>query len=128
MSPLVEEWVRKAVADLQTAKREARVRRNPNLDAVCFHAQQAVEKMLKARLALMRRDIPRTHDLTQLLDALLDAEPLWEAWRPALDELVSYAVEFRYPGEMATVDMAKQALKSGVRICKEIDASLISES
>ena len=82
MSPLAEEWMSKAAADLQTAKREARVRRNPNFDAVCFHAQQAVEKMLKARLASMRRNIPRTHDLTQLLDALLDAEPLWDAWRP----------------------------------------------
>jgi len=124
MSPLVDEWVRKAVADLQTAKRESRVRRNPNFDAVCFHAQQAVEKMLKAKLASKRRDIPRTHDLTQLLDFVLDTEPLWEAWRPALDELVSYAVEFRYPGEMATRDMAKQALKSAVAICKEIRDSL----
>ena len=124
MHPLVEEWVRKAVADLQTAKRESRVRRNPNFDAVCFHAQQAVEKMLKARLSSMKRDIPRTHDLTQLLDALLDAEPLWEVWKPALDELVSYAVEFRYPGEMATRDMAKQALKSAVAICKAIQGSL----
>jgi HEPN domain-containing protein len=124
MNPLVEEWVRKAFADLRTAKRESLVRRNPNFDAVCFHAQQAVEKMLKARLALMRRDIPRTHDLTRLLDALLDAEPLWEAWRPALDELVSYAVEFRYPGEMATKEMAKQALKSAVIICSEIRGSL----
>lgn len=124
MNPLVEEWVRKAVADLQTAKRESRVRRNPNFDAVCFHAQQAVEKMLKAKLASMRRDIPRTYDLTQLLDALLDAEPLWEVWKPALDELVSYAVEFRYPGEMATRGMAKQALKSAVAICKEIQGSL----
>ena len=114
----------KAAADLQTAKREARVRRNPNFDAVCFHAQQAVEKMLKARLASMCRDIPRTHDLAQLLDRLLDAEPLWASWRPALDELVAYAVEFRYPGEMATRDMAKQALKSAVAICKEIRGSL----
>ena len=128
MSPLVDVWLRKAVADLQTAKRESRVRRSANFDAVCFHAQQAVEKMLKAKLASERRDIPRTHDLTQLLDFVLDTEPLWEAWRPALDELVSYAVEFRYPGEMATRDMAKQALKSAVQICKEIDASLNSES
>lgn len=128
MNPLVEEWVRKAAADLQTAKREARVRRNPNFDAVCFHAQQAVEKMLKARLASRRRDIPRTHDLTQLLDALLDAAPLWEVWRPALDELVSYAVEFRYPGEMATKEMAKHALNKAVAICGEIHASLNSDS
>jgi HEPN domain-containing protein len=126
MNPLVEEWVLKATADLQTAKREARVQRNPDFDAVCFHSQQGVEKMLKAKLALMRREIPRTHDLTQLLDALLDVEPLWEAWRGALDELVSYAVEFRYPGEMATRGMAKQALKSAIVICKEIKMSLDS--
>ena len=124
MNPLVEEWVCKATADLQTAKREARVRRNLNCDAVCFHAQQAVEKMLKAKLASIRRDIPRTHDLTQLLDSMLDVEPIWEAWRSALDELVSYAVEFRYPGEVATREMAKQALKSAVTICKEIRGSL----
>ena len=124
MNPLVEEWVLKAAADLRTAKREARVRRAPNFDAVCFHSQQGVEKMLKAKLESMRRDIPRTHDLAQLLDALLGVEPLWGAWRPALDELVSYAVEFRYPGEMATRDMAKQALKNAVTICKEIQGSL----
>ena len=124
MNPLVEEWILKATADLQTAKREARVRRNPNFDAVCFHSQQSVEKLLKAKLASLRRDIPRTHDLVQLLDAVLDVEPLWEAWKPALDELVSYAVEFRYPGEMATRDMAKQALKSAHVICKEIRGSL----
>jgi len=66
MNPLVEEWVRKACADLQTAKREARVRQDPNFDAVFFHAQQAMEKLLKARLASLRRDIPRTHDLANL--------------------------------------------------------------
>ena len=124
MNPLAEEWVSKAVADLHTAKREARVRRNPNLDAVCFHAQQAVEKMLKAKLAASGRDTPRTHDLTQLLETVVDLEPIWESWRGALDELVAYAVEFRYPGEMATRDMAKQALKSAVAICKEIRGSL----
>jgi len=128
MNPLVEEWVRKAAADLQTARREARVRRNPNFDAVCFHAQQAVEKMLKAKLASLHRDIPRTHDLTQLLDLVLDKEPLWAAWRSALDELVAYAVEFRYPGEMATREMANCALKSANRICKEAKIFLRSAS
>ena len=51
MNPLVKEWMRKAEADLQTAKRESRVRKNPNYDAVCFHSQQAVEKLFKAKLA-----------------------------------------------------------------------------
>ena len=128
MNPLVEEWVTKSAADLRTAKREARVKKDPNYDAVCFHSQQAVEKLFKAKLVSLRRDIPRTHDLTQLLDGLLDAEPLWDAWRPALDELVAYAVEFRYPGETASQAMAKRALKSAVEICKEVHKSLFSVS
>ena len=124
MNPIVEECAAKALADLETARREARVRRNPNFDAVCFHAQQAVEKLLKARLAAARRRIPRTHDLAQLLDAVVDLEPLWETWRTELNELVAFAVEFRYPGEAATKDMAKRALMNANAICKEIRLKL----
>jgi HEPN domain-containing protein len=50
MKRLALEWVDKAEADFHTAEREARARRNPNHDAVCFHAQQCIEKHLKARL------------------------------------------------------------------------------
>ncbi len=37
-------------------------------DVIGFHAQQAVEKMLKAMLALSSIRYGRTHDLTELLD------------------------------------------------------------
>jgi len=50
MKPLTSEWVEKAEGDLATAKREIRVRKAPNFDAVCFHAQQCAEKYLKALL------------------------------------------------------------------------------
>jgi HEPN domain-containing protein len=43
MNPLTHEWVDKAKADLRTAKREYRVKVEPNFDAVCFHSQQAAE-------------------------------------------------------------------------------------
>ena len=89
-----------------------------------FTPQQAVEKLLKARLAASRRRIPRTHDLAQLLDAVVDLEPLWETWRTELNELVAFAVEFRYPGEAATKDMAKRALMNANAICKEIRLKL----
>lgn len=48
MNPLTLEWFDKAEGDLATASREIRARRKPNYDAVCFHAQQAAEKYLKA--------------------------------------------------------------------------------
>lgn len=44
MKELVAEWIKKAEADAGTARREAAVKEAPNWDAVCFHAQQAVEK------------------------------------------------------------------------------------
>ena len=50
MRALAAEWIRKAEADAGTARREAAVKENPNWDAVCFHAQQAVEKYIKALL------------------------------------------------------------------------------
>ena len=50
MNDLVKEWINKAEGDRQTARREVSVIVSPNWDAVCFHAQQAVEKYLKALL------------------------------------------------------------------------------
>ena len=50
MKPLTSEWVEKAEADRSTARRELRVRKAPNFDAVCFHSQQCAEKYLKAVL------------------------------------------------------------------------------
>ena len=61
-----------------------------------FHAQQAVEKSLKAVLSSHAIEFRRTHDLATLLDLLqdngLEAPPAAD-W---LDELNPYAVEARY--------------------------------
>jgi len=72
----------------------------PQTDAAGFHLQQAVEKAVKAWLALKAVDYPRTHDLSLLLGLLEDRaesiEPFW-----SLLELNPFAVQFRYelPGE-----------------------------
>ena len=110
MKPAVREWIEKAEADFISAGREYRARKQPNFDAACFFAQQCVEKYLKARLVQAGRVVPKTHDLSTLLDLVLSLEPLWEVVRTRLETLTSYAVVFRYPGESATRDMAKTAL------------------
>ena len=71
MNALVTEWINKGEGDRCTAKRESEVIDAPNWDAVCFHAQQAVEKYLKALMQQEEFPISRTHDLTQLLRSLL---------------------------------------------------------
>ena len=61
-----------------------------------FHAQQAVEKALKAWLTIVGVEYPRTHDLEELLELLEEhAEPILEAFYDLVD-LTDFAVQFRY--------------------------------
>lgn len=111
MPPDVAEWITKAEADWATAQREFRVRRRANYDAVCFHAQQSVEKYLKARLIIAAINFPKTHDLVALLALVQKVEPLWLPWKEHLARLTHYAVTVRYPGESAERADAAEALK-----------------
>ena len=70
MNPLTVEWIDKAEGDFTTALRELRARKSPNYDGACFHAQQCVEKYLKARLQESGIAFSKTHNLTVLLDLL----------------------------------------------------------
>ena len=109
MTPLLREWVAKAEGDFNSCQREIRARQHPNHDSACFHAQQCVEKYFKAHLQRANIAFPKTHDLEQLLDLLLPLEPQWESLRPAIAQLTSYAVVFRYPGITASKADARLA-------------------
>lgn len=114
MKPLTHEWVTKAEGDFAVMEREARVRKNPNYDAIAFHAQQCAEKYLKARLCEAEIEFPKIHILPALLNLVLSAEPLWESFRESLIRLTNFAVKFRYPGESANKEIAAEARK----LCK----------
>lgn len=80
MKPLTAEWLDKAEGDFAVKERGSRVRRNPAHHIVCFHAQQCVEKYLKARLCHTGAEAGRLHGLVALLERVLACEPLWEAF------------------------------------------------
>ena len=62
----VERWLRKAANDLRTG--ETMVSVDPAVtDTACFHAQQCVEKCLKAFLTFAQRHVEKTHSLPRLL-------------------------------------------------------------
>ncbi|MEO8233610.1 MAG: HEPN domain-containing protein [Ignavibacteriota bacterium] len=72
---------------------------NPEVfdDAVFgFHAQQAVEKILKAILTFNGIEYKRTHDLQTLFLQTDDAGVEFSIEIKNLEELTSFAVEFRY--------------------------------
>lgn len=116
MKLLTEEWVAKAEGDFATAGRELRARKNANYDAVCFHAQQCVEKYLKAVLQENEIEFGRTHNLSALLDKVVQSYPFLETIRPSLHLLNAFAIDFRYPGESADKELAGKAYQ----LCREV--------
>ena len=109
MQPATSEWVAKAEGDFTTALREYRARKSPNYDAACFHAQQCAEKYLKALLQEENIAFDKTHDLVKLLSLLPTMIGL-AALRGNLAMLSAAAVEYRYPGECAIRETAKESI------------------
>ncbi len=105
----VRDWVVKAEEDYAAVRTLIQKRRPFLNDVVCFHAQQCVEKYLKALLTSRRIAFPKTHDLLDLLELVKSKAITLELLRPDLTYLQPYAVEFRYPGEGAS---RKEALRS----------------
>ncbi len=116
MLPLTAEWVEKAEEDLQVVKRELRARVNPAYGAACFHAQQCVEKYLKALLTESGGAFPLTHNLVALMHLVSASDPTWALLHPDLVVLTLYSVAIRYPGATANRTTAKDAMK----ICREV--------
>ena len=124
MKASTREWVAKAEEDFSVSCLLARPRKKSLWSPVCFHAQQCVEKYLKARLNEASLPLKRTHDLEQLLNQALVVEPLWAAFRTALKRLNDAAIVPRYPGAVFTKAEAQRALKTCRSFRKEGRLSL----
>jgi HEPN domain-containing protein len=65
-------------------------------EIVGFHIQQAIEKGLKALLAVRSVDFRRTHDIRELMDLLAEKATALPERFCDLDEWTPYGVELRY--------------------------------
>ncbi|MGH2739258.1 MAG: HEPN domain-containing protein [Actinomycetota bacterium] len=96
------EWLRRAKGNLARAKQP-----KPEegfWEDLCFDAQQAAEKAVKAVLLFGEIAFPFVHDLGELLTLAARGgvdvpQDLWEA-----DQLSEFAVVTRYPGGRVPVD------------------------
>src|SRR5712691_3493846 len=89
------EWLNRARSNLSRAKAKIP---EAYLEDLCFDAQQAAEKAIKA--VLMKKGIafPYVHDLARLLTLMEETgEEIPESVRQA-EDLTRYAVVTRYPG------------------------------
>lgn len=119
-------WLAKARLDLEAGKFEMG---NPTLFSdVAFHAQQAVEKTLKAFLSWHDMPFPKTHDIERLGRACVQVAPSLGAVVDEAVPLTEYAWKFRYPGEVEepTRDEVEAALAVARRVYAVILARLPS--
>lgn len=116
----VKDWIAKAENDLKTAKDELNTE-EPATDTVCFHAQQCVEKYLKAYLVLNNKEFRRTHNIAELLSLCITIDPSFESLRNLrIHELTIYATELRYPEFFYTPSLieAKIAIEMAEKVKK----------
>lgn len=91
------EWLRRARSNLVRAQAD---RNLPGVlyEDLCFDAQQAAEKSLKAVLVHRRVGFPKTHDINVLLGLLRDSGVEVSDELRQADSLTEFAVGGRYPG------------------------------
>jgi HEPN domain-containing protein len=118
-------WIDKAKSDLLNADNNLAALKVP-YDTVCFHCQQAAEKLLKGVLIAHGYEYPITHNLFVVLEKVLEFDPSAESLRETLALLNPYSVEVRYPGDawMPTPKDAKEARQAAQEVYKWVQARL----
>ena len=122
---IAKQWLAKAKNDLLNVDNNLKAEEVP-FDTVCFHCQQAAEKILKAYLAGSKQPNPRTHDLFLILEKILSLDSKAEQLRDALSILMPYAVEIRYPDDwfMPSEQDVKEARDAASKVLKWLENAL----
>ena len=93
----IKEWVRFAQMDYDAAKNMSVLFHPVPLEIVCFHCQQAAEKILKAYAIANGEPLIKTHDLSIILAQCKKHNQLFSSLDRASIILNDYAVIYKYP-------------------------------
>jgi HEPN domain-containing protein len=108
MKQITKDWLDAASMDIETV--ESLLKNERLTGQVAFHAQQAIEKVLKGLMEEHGDRIPKVHSLSKLFDSCsvyFDFQ-FDEDLVIALDSLY---IESRYPGEFGLLPTGKPTLK-----------------
>ncbi len=111
------DWLLRANSDLNLARLS-----QPDgvlLEDLCFHAQQAAEKALKALLVANSVAVPSTHSIRRLIDLLPEEINIPVEIQDATI-LADYSVSSRYPGDFEPV--SEDEHRAAVRLAEAVVA------
>ena len=104
MKNITKEWLALAKSDLLAAER---LLSEPALtNIVAFHAQQAVEKSMKAVVEELGLGVIKTHNLVRLCELIRPHLSIVSDW-DMLDRLDAVYIEARYPGDLGLLPFGK---------------------
>jgi HEPN domain-containing protein len=123
---LADEWLSFVQDDLAIVKLAVNVATIPQ-SVLGFHAQQAIDKALKAALAGKMIEPPRTHNLRYLADRVQTAYGL------SIDalhgqDLTRWGTAYRYPGsDPVEESLDRKAVLRQVEACLRLIRSLLEK-
>jgi HEPN domain-containing protein len=116
----IQNWLFRAKEDISVI--ESLLSFNPEYytSTICFHAQQAVEKYLKAFLVYHDIDFPRTHDVDYLI---LECQKIdKDIFNIDLKSLSDFAVSLRYPDDFYVPGIIET--KEYIEIAKKVEKAV----
>ena len=96
-SEYIKNWLFRANEDIAVIESLAGINFEFYTSTICFHAQQASEKFLKAFLIYQDIDFPKTHDLDFLLMECQKIDK--HSFDIDLKSLTDFGVSIRYPDD-----------------------------
>jgi HEPN domain-containing protein len=119
------EWFLRARSNMARIK-AGKVSTDILYEDLCYDAQQAAEKALKALCIFHGIVFQRTHDIAYLLELLERGNVEIPAEVEKSKILTAYAVETRYPGDYTPVseDDFKKAVKAAEIVFKWVEQSI----
>ena len=114
-SKVPSDWMRHAFSDLEIAK--IPISGKIRLESLCYHAQQAVEKSIKAVLLRYEVTFPKVHSIERLIDLLPENVERTDDLK-ASASLTRYAAMLRYPGEFE--EATREHYDEAVRLAEAV--------
>ncbi len=122
------EWLNRAKSNLARAKADITI---PDiyLEDLCFDAQQAAEKAIKALLLSRNIIFPFVHDLAELVTVLQQSGQAVPAAIAEAARLTRFAVETRYPSlaEAVTRDDYQRAVAIAEEVIRWVEKHMSAE-
>ncbi len=111
-SSLYKDWLKKAENDLLAANGIMFYYEEPPTDTICYHCHQVAEKGLKAFLLYSKVEIPRIHDLVELLNLSIFKQKSLASFKEDIQTLNKYYIEAKYPLGKAIFYPKKEAIEA----------------